>query len=575
LSAVILLSPIILNLLKKCFGFVIYFPYIYGMKDTADIKLTYEELLAEHTGLKCEHTELKCEHAGLKSKHVELKCEHTGLKSEHTGLKCKLDALNAEYEALKTKNITMELELENLRRLVFGQKSERYVPLEAPDQLKLDLGSDQPVKEVVEQTEKVSYERRKTKKNYTPHTRRPFPEHLVREEIIVEPDEDVTDCKKIGEEITEELEYEPGKLYVKKYIRPKYARPRDEGVVIAELPSRPIERGLAGPGLLAHVLISKCVDHLPLYRQHKQFLRQDVFLAVSTLSDWVKSCYNLLNPLYEQLRQQLISSSYLMADETPIRVLDRAKKGKTHLGYMWGFYSPILRQVCFVYHEGRDRAAPNSMFAQFDGYLQTDGYAGYHEIVKNNQLTSVGCFAHARRKFVEAQKNDPTRADEMLTYIKQLYKIERQAREQGLDRDGRFELREESALPVLDSIKSWLDVNCKQVLPESAIGKAITYMLNQWSRLERYTENGFLEIDNNLMENQIRPIALGRKNYLFAGSHEGGKRLAMMYSLIGTAKQHNIEPFAYLRDILSRIADHPYSKIIELLPPIWTPKNED
>lgn len=392
---------------------------------------------------------------------------------------------------------------------------------------------------------------------------------------MIEPEEDVSGLTKIGEEITEELEYEPGKMYVNCYIRPQYVRPRDKGVAIAMLPSRPIEKGIAGPGLLSHVLISKFVDHLPLYRQRQQFKRHDVEMAASTLSDWVGASSKLLEPLYFQLRSTLLYTSYLMADETPIRVLDHQKKGRAHLGYLWGYYSPRERLVLFDYQTGRSRAGPNQMLRDFEGYLQTDGYKGYHEILAKKSVIGLACLAHARRYFVEAQQNDAERADWMLSHIQRLYQIERQAKQAESDYEARYRLRQQYAVPILDVIKSWLDENCKQVLPKSAMGQAIGYTLNLGSRLERYVTDGRLEIDNNLMENLIRPIALGRKNYLFAGSHEGAKRAAIIYSLVGTAKQHNVEPFAYLKDVLTRIADHPYAKLTELLPPLWTPLAEN
>jgi transposase len=472
------------------------------------------------------------------------------------------------YEQLEAEVIFLRQELDKLRRMIYGQKRERYVPLQQPDQLNFNL-AEQNLSELPETTERVSYVRRKGKKNYTPHSRKPLPAHLRREEIVIEPEEDVTDLKKIGEEITEELEYKPGELYVNRYIRPKYALSGDDGVVIGLLPSRPIDKGIAGPGLLSHVLISKFVDHLPLHRQRQQFKRQDVDIAASTIGDWVAASCEVLTPMYHLIRSRLLRSSYLMADETPIRVLDHQKKGSTHLGYHWVYYSPLERLVLFDYRPGRSRAGPNQILAEFEGYLQTDGYTGYDDLIASKRIISVGCFAHARRYFVDAQQSDPERAEWMLEQIQQLYKIERQAREAGLDHEARHQLRERYALSILETIHNWLKEQAKQVLPKSALGKAVGYMLNQWPRLERYVTDGRLEIDNNLIENLIRPVALGRKNYLFAGSHEGAERAAIVYSMVATAKQNQTEPFAYLKDIISRIADHPHNRLAELLPPQW------
>jgi transposase len=477
------------------------------------------------------------------------------------------------YDELYAEVIYLRQELDKLRRLIFGQKRERYVPVASIAQLTFELG-DQAVSPLPEKTEQLSYVRRKKAPHHTPHGRNPLPAHLPRKKIVIEPEQDVADCKKIGEEITEELEYQPGKLYVNQYIRPKYALPQDEGVVIASLPSRPIEKGIAGPGLLAHVLISKFVDHLPLYRQRQQFQRHDVNIAASTLSDWVSASCELLQPLYPVLRTQIIHSAYVMADETPIHVLDRLKNGSTHLGYHWVYYAAVERLALFDYREGRSRAGPNTMLREFAGYLQSDGYTGYDEIGASDRVISVGCFAHARRYFVDAQSSDSERAAWMLSHIQQLYQIEAQAREASLDYEARFRLRQQCARPILDTIKTWLDEQCIKVLPKSAMGKAIGYMLNQWPRLSCYTTDGRLEIDNNLVENLIRPVALGRKNYLFAGSHHGARCAAIIYSLAATAKQHNVEPFAYLKDVISRIADHPHNKLELLLPPLWKPLSE-
>jgi transposase len=477
------------------------------------------------------------------------------------------------YEELEAKVAYLELEMDKLRRMIFGQKRERFVPVASPEQLDMPLDDDK-TETVTVQTEEISYTRTK-KKVKTPHGRKPLPAHLPRKDIVIEPDQDTADLKKIGDEVTEELEYEPGKMYVNRYIRPKYALPEDEGVIIADLPTRPIEKGIAGSGLLSHVLISKYVDHLPLYRQRQQFKRHGVTLPASTLTDWVKQSAELLLPLYKELKSTLLTATYLQADESPIKVLDNMKKGSAHLGYMWVYHSPLDGLVLFDYRRGRSRAGPNEMLHDFSGYLQTDAYAGYNDITTKSDVTALGCFAHARRKFKDAQAVDSERAEWMLQHIQKLYKLEEQARTDALDHDARYRLREMYALPILNEIKDWLDEVSKSVLPKSAIGQAIGYALTQWSRLIRYTEHGMLEIDNNLIENLIRPLALGRKNYLFAGSHNGARRAAIIYSLVATAKKHNVEPFAYLKNIMARIAEHPFNQLHLLLPPNWTHANND
>jgi transposase len=473
------------------------------------------------------------------------------------------------YEELEARVVFLEFELNKIRRLIFGQKRERYVPESNPEQLAIPL-YDQPLEPAPDQVETITYTR-KSKKTKTPHGRNPLPAHLPRKDIVIEPDADVTNLKKIGEEITEELEYKPGKLYVNRYIRPKYVLPNGEGVAIANLPTRPIEKGIAGAGLLSHILVSKYVDHLPLYRQCQQFKRQDIQLPLSTLADWVRQTADLLKPLYQELQSRLLQSRYLQADESTLRVLDREKKGSCHLGYMWIYYSPPDGLVLFDYRRGRGRAGPNEMLKDFVGYLQTDAYDGYNDITAKSAVTGIGCFAHARRYFKDALPMDHDRATWMLQRIQKLYAIEDQARVDQWDYETRHVHRQTYSLPILAEMKSWLDMQYQHVLPKSAIGKAVSYALGQWSRLERYTQNGCLEIDNNWIENVVRPLALGRKNYLFAGSHDGARRAAIIYSLVATAKKHNVEPFAYLKDIIACIADHPHKKLNMLLPSEWQP----
>jgi transposase len=428
-------------------------------------------------------------------------------------------------EKMKTELAYLKAELAQLKRLLFGQKRERFVPVSSSSQLEIALTDARGESVPVAETKTITYTRKERSRPVTPPSRNPvgqrptgLPASLPRQEIVIEPQEDVTGLKKIGADITEELEYQPGKLFVKRYIRPKYARPEGEGVVIGTLPSRPIDKGIAGPGLLAHVLISKDVDHLPLYRQRQQFRRQEVELPDSTLCGWVKASCELLNPLYEALRGEILQASYLMGDETPIRVLDSSQPGKCHLGYHWVYYAPLVKLAYFDYQPSRSRDGPQQMLKNFAGYLQTDGYAAYEVITCRPEVTAVGCWAHARRYFVEAQDSDRERAEWMLAQIQQLYQIERQAREADFSYEQRYQLRQESARPILTTIKAWLDEHVRQILPKSEIGKAIGYTLGQWSKLEKYLCNGRLEIDNNLIENAIRPVALGRKNYLFAGS---------------------------------------------------------
>jgi transposase len=458
----------------------------------------------------------------------------------------------------------LQQELAQLKRMIFGSKSERFVQND-PGQLSLGLDVEQKAAAEAE-IEEVRYKRTKSKQKKETPVRLPLPSHLHRKVHMIEPREDVTGAKKIGEVVTEILEYTPGKFYVEKYVRPKYVLGEDKGIVIGELPSLPIPKGNAGPGLLSHLVISKYVDHLPFYRQAQQFKRQDITIAESTLNGWFSATCRLLEPLYNRLTEKVKASHYLMADETPIPVLTKDKPGSTHKGYHWVYYSPLDSLVCFDYRKGRGRDGPTKFLDGFRGALQSDGYHAYNEFQNREGITLLACMAHARRKFDQALSNDPDRAEYVLNRIQDLYAIEREARDQELSFDQRKKLRQEKSKPLLEELEAWLKAQLPEALPQSSIGKAITYTLKLWKRLGRYTEDGRWEIDNNLVENSIRGVALGRKNYLFAGSHEGAQRAAMMYSFLGSCKINEVEPFSWLKDVLIRIPDHSIQKLDELLP---------
>lgn len=467
----------------------------------------------------------------------------------------------------------LKQELAQLKRMIFGSKSERFIQ-EDPGQLSLGLDIEQREDTEQQETEDIAFTRRKPKKKKKIPVRLPLPSHLHREVIEIEPTEDVTGAKKIGVERTELLEYTPGKFYVIAYDRPKYALPEDKGIVIGTLPSLPIPRGNAGPGLLTHILISKFQDHLPFYRQVQMFKRADIIIAESTISGWFSATCRLLEPLYDKLIEKVKQSIYLMADETPIPVLTKDKPGATHKGYYWDYYSPLDKLLCFDYRKGRGRDGPVEFLNGFRGALQTDGYAAYNGFDKQDGVTLLACLAHSRRKFDNAKDNDPKRAGFVLKKIQTLYEVEREAREQELPFEERKELRQKESVPVLAELEDWMRGQLTQVLPKSAIGEAIIYSLKLWKRLTRYTEDGRWEIDNNLVENSIRPLTLGRKNHLFAGSHEGARNAAMIYSFLGTCKINNVEPYAWLKDVLTQIPDHSIHKLEELLPGYQSEKSE-
>jgi len=466
--------------------------------------------------------------------------------------------------------ITLRHEIANLKRLIFGSKSESFIPQDTRStQLSLDMQAEAVATCSVIKAQKIEYTRQQLeiKKNHPGRTQ--LPEHLERWEIIIEPPQLTGGCKKIGEEITEELEYEPGKLFVNRYVRPKYVMADNSEIIIAPMMDRPLPKAIAGPGLLAQIIIDKYVDHLPLYRQEQRFKREGVNIPYSTISDWIKNGCVLLDPLGESLKKMVISSDYLHADETPLKVLDKNKKGTTHRGFYWVYHNSIDNLVWFDYREGRGREGPNEVLKDFKGYLQTDGYNVYDIFKENKDITVLHCMAHARRKFFEAKENNAAVAEYALEQIGLLYAIERKAKEQQLTAGEIFELRQAEALPILESLGKWMKETYIKSLPKSTIGKALGYSIERWQQLMMYASDGKLNIDNNPVENSIRPVAIGRKNYLFAGSHEAAERSAMLYSFLGTCKLNSINPFIWLQDVLRRISNHPINKIEELLPQNW------
>ena len=452
-----------------------------------------------------------------------------------------------KYEELYMEHLNLRHELDQLKRLVFGSRHERFVPSTPQEQLALGLEASRSCPQTISPAPVQTIEYTRTKRTSTEKVntgRMKLPDDLPREEVLLEPDQDVSGLTMIGKEITEELERIPGKLFVRQYIRPKYALPNGEGVVIADLPARPIDKGIPGPGLLAQIVIDKYTDHLPIHRQQQRFEREGIKLPSSTLTDWIAATCALLDPLYEALKREVLSSDYLQADETPIKVLDKSKKGTTHRGYHWVYHAPLKRMVLFDYREGRGREGPEDCLKRFafKGWLQTDGYAVYEQF-NTKEITLLNCMAHGRRKFDEAKDNDSARASYVLAEMQKVYAIEREARQSKLSYDERLKLRQERSVPILKELRSWMIENYKAVVPKSPIGQALHYCLERWDKLVVFTTNGKLEIDNNMVENAIRPVAVGRKNYLFAGSHNGAQRAAMLYSFLGTCKINDINPF--------------------------------
>lgn len=430
------------------------------------------------------------------------------------------------------------------------------------------------------------------------HGRRRLPASLPRQKVIHDLPEEQKPCPccgklrhVIGQEVSEQLDFVPAKLTVIEHVRLKYACPACEAqaaetgpqIRTAEKSLAPIEKGLAAPGLLAYVIVSKYSDHLPLHRLEHILERHGIPIARSTLCDWAAQCADVLRPLHDLMVQRVLQSKVIHTDDTPVDVLDR-QRTQTRTGRFWVYLGdPDHPFTVFTYTPSRSRDGPREFLKNWSGYLQADAFGGYDGIYAGQaggHVTEVACWAHARRKFYEARTSDAAVSTQALAYIRLLYDVEDAAKEQFRQQDPaapqrplaaiRRALRQELAVPRLQQFQAWLQAQQAQhggpVLPKSPLGEAITYAFNQWDALTVYTTDGDLAIDNNASENALRRVALGRRNWLFCGSDNGGHTAAVLFSLLATCQRHKVEPFTYLRDVLTRIAAHPMSRLAELLP---------
>ena len=500
-----------------------------------------------------------------------------------------------QIEAMRQRH---KAEMNAILRRFYGPHAERFDPTQLL-LFGLAVAEQMPVDEKVVEAE--SGEKLTTRRiNRHKHGRGKLPDHLPRVEVV----HDLTDEQKqcpccgeqrvcIGSEISEQLEFDPCSLKVLKHIRHKYAcHGCGEGcdkcdckshIETATKPAQPIEKGLPGPGLLAYVITSKLGDHLPLYRLEKIFARHGVDIARSTMCAWMLSASELIKPLVELITTRVKQSKVIHTDETRVPVQDPAVKGACKSGRIWTYIGDEANPyVAYDYTPDRTRAGPQRFLDNYKGYLQADTYGGYDGIYHKGLVSEVACWAHARRKFFDAKETDGRRAAQLLAMVAELYAVEDAAKEKiqlllkqnpqakrAEQEQIRLALRQQRSKPILAKIKTWLDAESQLVLPRSPMAQAINYTLNQWDALNRYTQQGYLNIDNNAAERALKRVALGRKNWLFAGHDEAGESHARLYTLIAGAERHGVDPQAYLTSILAKISSTPLGELNQFLPDVW------
>jgi transposase len=471
-------------------------------------------------------------------------------------------------------------EIDQLRRMHFGPRSERVVP----EQMVMSfMANSYPAQLPPAGTPPREHTRDPQHFDATQaistngHGRQTLPAHLRRERRVFDVPEDKKRCGgckkplvKIGEDTSEQLEYTPSQLKVLQNVRPKYAcenECEETGIVVAPPPPGPIEKGLPGPALLAHTVVSKYDDHLPLYRQQEIFARQGVHLARQTLCGWSGGAAELLRPLTDLMTRRVLLSKKIHTDDTPVPVLDPDLK-HTREAHLWVYIGDEANPyVVFQYSPTHAEKYAIEFLKDYLEYLQCDAYPGYDKV----RAIVVGCWAHVRRYFFEAQKTEPARSAIALGYIRQLYKVEELAQEKSPAE--RLALRQEHSRKATQELKKWMEKEELSVLPESALGKAFGYARNQWARLVRYLDDPALDIDNNIAERALRGVVIGKKNWLFAGSDQGGEHAAILYSMIESAKRNGVEPQAYLTDLFTRIPNARMSELEKFLPDRWKPPN--
>lgn len=476
--------------------------------------------------------------------------------------------------------------IEQLLKSRYGRKSERLEDIDPAlllpamqdylKEMQEEKNQEQKDSPVKTEKQKITYTRNKPK-------RKKLPTDLPRDIINYDLDESekVCDCcgeqlHRIGEEKSEQLDYIPASLRVIEHVRFKYAcKGCEQKVVTADKDRQPIEKGMAAAGLLAHVAVSKYVDHLPLYRLEGIFKRHDIDISRSTMCGWARGTADLLRPLYNLMSKEVLLSKVINTDDTPVRVQDKKLDGKTRTGRIWIYCGDADHPYnVYDYTTNRSREGPQGFLREYkEGFLQADAYAGYNFIFDDPRRDVIEslCWAHARRKFYEARKTSPQLSHTAIAWVKMLYDVEKEIK--GLPAEEKKAVRQEKSVVILADFKTWLDeITFEQALPQSPIRQAINYALNGWEALCVYTLDGDLSIDNNVAERLMRPIAIGRKNWLFFGSDNGGRTAATLFTIAQSAKRHDLNVFTYMKDVIARISDHQANQLHDLLPDKWTPK---
>jgi transposase len=467
-----------------------------------------------------------------------------------------------------------------LRQALFAPKSEKLPLCKSPQYPLFDMPENPPEEETDDAEEIVVTKHTRKKRG-----RKPLPEDLPRIEVIHDIPEDDKICacgcelSRIGEDVSEKLDIVPAKMRVIRHIRPKYACKGCEGledasdtVKIAPPPAQIIPKGLATAGLLAYILIAKFCDALPFYRQEKQFVRLGIDIPRQSMCNWAMKAAEACQPILDLLMEEIRGGPLLNADETPVQVLAEPGRSATQKSYMWVFRGGLIGKpiVIFQYHPTRSGDVAKLFLDGYQGVVQTDGYKSYDFLDKWIGILHVGCWAHARRKFMDVKKGSGSKktgsADKAIAMIRSLYILEKKAQQKKLNPHEIYEMRQNQAKPILNKFKAWLDKRKDEVPPKALLGKAINYCLNQWRHLDNYIKDGNAGLDNNVIENAIRPFVLGRKNWMFSGTPEGAQASALLYSLIETAKANNLEPYAYLRYLFEKLPVTPAENIRDLLP---------